>query len=324
MYYNGTNMGSKDRKLKKNKNGICALTDQRVRLVESHIIPKFFYKYLKDTGGTYFKSTLNPKLEIKDGVKIPLLGEDAEQMFSPYESWFKQNVFDYHINSKIFVLPIKMTNELYYFSVSLLWRCIHEINHIEKKQSISAFTDKQTRFLIACAEKEWKEYLKNKIIPIKYNRIYIAVVTSENHILNLNSNDVQYYINRCVDMDIIRDNQDVTRNCALYCKCPHFMFFADLTPNSGDFIYGHLIKDGTGGIYGGESLFLEDCNIKDPRIAEYIEGRAMIFNEMTQKETLSEKQIQQINKRIDEKDGFDKSKLNSLLRLRPNFLIDSD
>jgi hypothetical protein len=37
----------------KNDLGICALTGERCELQESHIYPKFVYKYLKQTGGSF-------------------------------------------------------------------------------------------------------------------------------------------------------------------------------------------------------------------------------------------------------------------------------
>ena len=54
-------------------NKFRALTGEVTDLKASHIIPKFFYADLKKKGGCYFRSTYNPKLEHKDGIKIPLL-----------------------------------------------------------------------------------------------------------------------------------------------------------------------------------------------------------------------------------------------------------
>jgi len=79
-------------------NKFCALTGEVTDLKASHIIPKFFYADLKKKGGCYFRSTYNPKLEHKDGIKIPLLGNKAELLFSKQEKWFKENVFDYYHN----------------------------------------------------------------------------------------------------------------------------------------------------------------------------------------------------------------------------------
>src|SRR4051812_354965 len=74
--------------------GRCALCGTASTLKESHIIPKFVFKYLKSTSGSgYLRDGQKPKLRVQDGFKTELLCDSCEQEFSKHESWFHTQVF---------------------------------------------------------------------------------------------------------------------------------------------------------------------------------------------------------------------------------------
>lgn len=55
----------------------CALYEREEELKDSHIIPKFFYKYLKhDAGNVSFYSA---EKNCRDGYRISLLCHDTEE-----------------------------------------------------------------------------------------------------------------------------------------------------------------------------------------------------------------------------------------------------
>ena len=75
--------------------GKCALYGKETKLCQSHIIPKFFYKYLKNDSGNHpFYSVLG---QHQDGYKIYLLCKEAEEFWSKYERYFSKNKFPIQI-----------------------------------------------------------------------------------------------------------------------------------------------------------------------------------------------------------------------------------
>ncbi len=68
----------------------CALCDQPKELVESHIISKFFYKWIKNTSKSDHKRfrTFDDNIR-QDGYKLYLLCKDCEQKLSRFETYFQ-------------------------------------------------------------------------------------------------------------------------------------------------------------------------------------------------------------------------------------------
>lgn len=73
---------------------ICAFCGNSAELKNSHIIPKFVFDWLKETSGTgYLRYASTPNKREQDGIKIPLLCEDCENMFSVWEREVAENIF---------------------------------------------------------------------------------------------------------------------------------------------------------------------------------------------------------------------------------------
>ena len=109
---------------------ICALCLKDKELAESHVIPSFIIKWLKDTSVTgYVRDARHGNKRIQDGYKPRLLCYDCEQIISGYETKFSDNIFrpftkDYlELNGKI-----KKDGYLQYgewlnkFIISIVWR----------------------------------------------------------------------------------------------------------------------------------------------------------------------------------------------------------
>lgn len=72
----------------------CALCLVEKELAESHIIPSFIFKWLKDTSVTGFIRDLrHGNRRTQDGYKTPLLCLDCEGIISRYENAFSLNIF---------------------------------------------------------------------------------------------------------------------------------------------------------------------------------------------------------------------------------------
>ena len=103
-------------------NAKCKLCGKEKKLLLSHIIPKFVYKWMQNSGGKFFRTLENPNVRKQDGTKIELLCIDCEQKLSKSEKWFSENIFYPYLerNKNIIVYG----KELAHFIISVLWRVL--------------------------------------------------------------------------------------------------------------------------------------------------------------------------------------------------------
>ncbi|HDR4368822.1 TPA: hypothetical protein QCP64_005331 [Bacillus cereus] len=111
--------------------GICALCKKEDTLEDSHIIPKFVFKYLtKDSHSGRLRTPEEPNLPQQDGLKMKLLCGDCEDLFSKYETHFSRSIFHPYKENKL-EYPVKYEgNWLNYFITSVHWRILN--NSLEK------------------------------------------------------------------------------------------------------------------------------------------------------------------------------------------------
>ena len=72
----------------------CRLCRQEAELAESHIVPSFVYRWLKEssvTGHFRFGDTINRR--VQDGIKTHLLCYDCEGLFAAWENAFAREIF---------------------------------------------------------------------------------------------------------------------------------------------------------------------------------------------------------------------------------------
>lgn len=108
---------------KNNVIGKCALCKTDGVLEESHIIPKFVFRYLKKTAFGNMRSSENPNLIMQDSEKHYMLCGNCEDKFSLAEMEFSKSIF----------YPFQNHNKnnfqydkwLYYFITSVNWRCLY-------------------------------------------------------------------------------------------------------------------------------------------------------------------------------------------------------
>lgn len=126
----------------------CNFCNEEVEKLEiSHILPKFIYKWLKDTSTIKrMRSSINPNKPAQDGYKIPFLCKKCEGDFSQYEKYFSENIFKPFIDSNdITIFENIDFAKINKFISSLIWRVVkHSINNPElngnyKKDEIKLF-----------------------------------------------------------------------------------------------------------------------------------------------------------------------------------------
>ena len=78
--------------------GNCRLCGRNADLLDSHIVPRFVYRWLKDSSATgYMRFGQTPNIRQQDGLKLPFLCCECEAIFNQWETPFANKIFlPYH------------------------------------------------------------------------------------------------------------------------------------------------------------------------------------------------------------------------------------
>lgn len=220
-------VSDKLKKIPAKMRGVCKLYDIEADLKKSHIIPKFAFDYMKETGGKFLRNYDNPDKRVQDGITKFLLSEKAEQEFSKRERWFTNNIFYPYLKDSKQIFDYD--ENFAYFVVSLLWRVI--IDNFDHPSSKN-----ENLFFLNDVANEWKEFLANSKYPINYNNINV-ILTDRISSQTINSESADLYISRMIDATIVT-NKDYSY-VAVYAKFLRFMFWSIV---KGDPSKGNNIK----------------------------------------------------------------------------------
>lgn len=118
----------------------CALCNEEVKLMKSHIVPKFIFNYIKKTSLTgKFRDPTNFKKRLQDGPKYKLLCESCEQLFSESERFFSENVFTPYVNDES--VRFEYDTNLKYFIESVHWRFLLSQMQLYKGDELQKLKD---------------------------------------------------------------------------------------------------------------------------------------------------------------------------------------
>lgn len=151
--------------------GICALCDQEKALLESHIIPKFVFRWMKRTGGTgYLRGTKNIDVRLQDGFKKRLLCTECELLLNGWETQFANKFFNLAVEDG---WPNgTYTSWLSKFFASVVWRAAL---HMESEALLDDLSEDARKDLVG-ALSTWKAFiLAGRTNPGKNELHLIAV-----------------------------------------------------------------------------------------------------------------------------------------------------
>jgi hypothetical protein len=238
---------------------ICKLCSQKRKLRESHLIPKFVSKWMKQTGSTYHRNIIDPNIRMQDGIKQNLLCQECETLFSGFETYFSKNVFyPYLKNTKTI---IKYDQNLFKFLVSLLWRIL--------QSDLFVWDDKSDKFypLLLKVELDWRSFLIGEKEHPKYDCVHMFMadisINDNQPVLNFNT-----YMNRAMDGTVVTSEEE----CLVYAKFSRFLIFAGITPINTD-LWINTSIDAAGGVI----LVPQELNAGN--IGEFLIDRARMTNE---------------------------------------------
>jgi len=272
--------------------GNCKLCDKNTDLQNSHLIPRFVFRWLKDTSPGHIRSSENPNVRSQDGKKEYMLCEECEQLFSKWERDFANNIFyPFHSN---------LEQQDYYnyydwclkFCVSVSWRVLTHglelgIGHLSEKQLNAAREAKEV----------WGDFLLGKRKnPDRFCQYLVPFDIIERLNLPKPSPFLNRYLLRAIDVNIASNN----KLSFVYVKLAHLALFGIIDeryPNHWTGTKIHLRK----GVIGRKKL-------KFPAgIDEYLNHRsnkaASVLANMS--ETQKEKVEEMIQNNMNDKRKFE-------------------
>ena len=226
------------------KNNVCSLCLQERVLRESHIIPKFVGKWLKETGTGYLVNAKDGSKRVQDIIKLHLLCDNCEEKFSKLEKYFADKIFFPFHNDKI--RTFDYNGNLESFVISLSWKALKIVAQDFKEENPHSHLNS----LVDEAELHWREFL---------NGDRQSVSQYENHLVFLDYVDdnksaemdpkFNWYTLRSVDCKIVTYDKRVF----VYVKFPWMIFVTSIHPTTLEGWNGTIIKE-NGKITCGQSV----------------------------------------------------------------------
>jgi len=257
----------------------CTLCCSDGPLIESHIIPAFVFRWLKDTSATgYMRFSGTPNRRAQDGLKLPWCCADCEGLFSKWEAPFAKQVFvplneDENAEAKYGDWILK-------FCVSLSWRVLTYMGEVG---GLDGFSEKQQQEAVE-AEGRWAEFLLGQVPhPGRFEQHLLPLTAiASTTVTNLPSNINRYYL-RGTELHVASGD----RTAVTYAKFGRFALFGIIQPSEAKYVGTKIhVREGTVG--GVRSYELPHF------VLEYMNDRAARSGEIS--EEISETQHEKIER----------------------------
>lgn len=199
----------------------CALCGDQAELRDSHIIPRFVFKHLKDSGASPFlRGYENPDERIQD-YNEKLLCLDCEQHLNKFESPVAGYI--YHPYQRGDSTPINYEDWLHRFVISVNWRLIHsdlsDWNHLSEYH-LEAVKD---------ARDVWHDIILNEK-PLHLDSFTHHIVLFRDLELRTDPSELhdrwEFYRDRAMDATVVVNRTDTY----YYVKLPGIVFISCIQP----------------------------------------------------------------------------------------------
>lgn len=238
----------------------CRLCGSNTRIVESHIIPAFVGRWLKDTSATGFlRGILAPNRRMQDFPTVRLLCKDCEQRFSTAEKNFAELVFlPFHQQGRS---RFSYGDWLLYFAASLAWRCLVSSERDELLQYPQHVKQ------VDHAREVWTDFLLGRTDSTgsyRFNLFFMPDGGSSEHPL---PEGLAWYHLRATDWTQVFSRA----RAAAYAKLPGMLFWTSVVPpDPGGWRGTRIAKHGT--IYSKNQI------IKDGSMGEFLLDRCLVIS----------------------------------------------
>ncbi|MBU8922941.1 MAG: hypothetical protein KOO63_14080 [Bacteroidales bacterium] len=184
--------------------GECKLCRNNCDLQNSHIVPAFVYRWLKETSPTgHLRSSEQPNLRRQDGQKEYWLCSDCEGMFGEWENLFATEVFRPTAKSSTRNIPYR--EWMLKFAVSLTWRVLTYVSEFGDVNHLSAEQSKQADL----AREEWALFLLGKVPhPGPYEQHMLLTDEIASHDGGELPTNINRYLLRSIDIDVVANPKE--------------------------------------------------------------------------------------------------------------------
>lgn len=195
--------------------GVCKLCERDAELQESHVIPAFVFRWMRDTsGGGYLRATKEPNLRVQDGAKYYWLCAECEGRLNRYETQFAGSIFHPYCSEQ--KPKLRYGRWMLLFCTSVSWRVLR----MYRQEASFASWSPEAIARLDEAERTWKDVLLEKRPhPGQYEQHFLpldAIETVKGPDLPPNINR---YLLRATDTDVAHSRSMEF----VYCKFGHFV-----------------------------------------------------------------------------------------------------
>lgn len=244
----------------------CELCRRSLPLRESHLVPDFVIRWMKQGSG-YLRRPAEPNKREQDGPKLEMLCEDCEQKFAVYEKWFAETVFHPYIRNSSIDLPYD--NKLYYVLSSILWRC-GVASHTGRTTPHTQWSRRHSEAVTKHLER-WRVFLNGEgsIAPPSVHCLLTDIGTQDSvqPVVNFNR-----YLAHNLDLTVADDGE----TALIYSKFARFVLFSPVTPMDESLFEGTRIFPDGGDLRTPQA-------IRDGNFGQFMVVRAKISHELFQK-----------------------------------------
>lgn len=203
----------------------CAFClDDKERLEISHIIPKFFYRWMKSTATTgRMRDGRNMKVPAQDGLKKELLCNICEGSFSLHERYFATDIFS-QMTSKDGDIDFESIewSSFNKFILSLVWRTLY----FSANESIinQDYFQSEIEYFNQVADNIKDYFTSSNELPLNIYWIPLTKSSVEKGIVEIED---YVYFERSIGLNLIVDDHD-NQATTLYIKIPYAMIVCEI------------------------------------------------------------------------------------------------
>ena len=194
----------------------CAFCGQKSPLKESHVLPAFIFRWLRNRSGSgHIRHTENPNKRVQDGLKLHWLCGDCETKFSKYETAFATKLFHpWHSGQR----KVTYSDWLLKFCVSVSWRVLKFARGHNPK---AEYSDEQIT-LMDKAEQRWRGFLNGNVPhPSDFEQHLLIFDFAESTNIRDLPNNFNRFMSGAITLDIIGSS----RSLMTFSKLGSFMIF---------------------------------------------------------------------------------------------------
>lgn len=264
----------------------CALCQKKPRDEDSHIIPAFVFRWLKQTSATgYLRGTEEPNKRLQDGKKYPLLCRECEDHFAKYEDEFARRIFHPYAKSQRYGLPYD--EFCLKFFASVVWRALHHLwitkSDPDKDRQLGLEGKMDAPY------EAWRDFLLDlKSSPGDFTINVFPVDDIETATVADIPYGASQYNTGAIDMDLVCCDQ----HGHVYVKLPYFLIFGKIfEKRSPKFSKNTLVRLKKGNL-GGRNMCMPE------NMMDYIHSRTQVIRDQTGR--ISERQWSSIMKSVEQ------------------------